>query len=365
MKSDQKKMECHGSIPPWLLVVWCGLLNACSPGGELPTDIKTIEIPSADLRSMAIESNGRYLYVADYSLSRIHRINLAVPQYDYQTSITVDGRPVALSLSKDEQTLFVAIERDGAGQLAAVSTSDGSSFETIKLDGTPANLTRAQSDVLYVDIKSASSSIPAYKFGFNPQLQSSSLITGDDLVGASHNGQWLVTASPDFSDTPRVTLYDIGQSPPVAHLLGELFGSRLTKQGKVAFSPDDRELYVFSDGTTSQGDNFPACQLSGDLSQCKLLRRFDVPFLPNAFAVSSITGRALIAHGTDKNQWRPMQHDLSIPDLHVYDPATSAELGSIALPAHVHSDGIRVGNNGTVYLLLGEQTASTIAIVTP
>ncbi len=355
------------------MLVFCSLtgvmLVACDPGGEVPPPaITRIPIDGVDLRAMVMDAKGENLYVTDGGLAQVHRINLNTDKHEGTIQLD-NGQPVALAVSPDARILFVAVKTSTGGSLEAIDLSDRTARATRNLGGIPTALAAVKGAGVAVSTE-AGGPARLYRVEFNvgPQLVDGAVLPGsptsERIVGASSGGTLLFTER-SINAGSRVFLWDADENWTTSHDLGDLFGSSETKPGRITVSDDGRELFIFTDGLASQSANFPSCILN-DAFECNPSNRYHTKFLPNGFAVSPVTGRTLITHdGVTTNQWLRTEHDIPIPDLHVFDTQSGEEIGTVALPDHVADNGLLIGPNGTIYLLLGEYRPYVIGTLKP
>lgn len=336
----------------------------------LPLTPDVIPIGGSDLRAMTMDSTARYLYISDYALGTVHRINLETEQLD-SVGYSTEGNPTSLALSRDGRVLIAATLVDADdGAIEVIDLSNPNNRTKLQLNGAPTAVAALKDGRVFVSTDAGGIwQRHEVNIRFDPDSAISVELVeppiSDRIVGASHSGRFLLTEGNTVDARLTVSLWDTSQTPMRGHDLGDLFGSSARKPGRIAVSDDDRELFIFTDGSATQAAHFPSCVLSENY-ECVVAARIRTTFLPNAFAVSPVTGLAVIAHDpTTENQWMPTQHDLSIADLHVFDTTSGEQVGTVELQDHVRDNGLLTGPDGRIYLLLGSERASAVSIIEP
>lgn len=350
------------SLP--LVISACAALFACKPGGERPDAVvSSVSFDaSSDLRALLVSESKNCVYVADYYQKIIHCVDLTTHSNNTSAAFSTTGKPVAMAMTNDNATLVVATEDASTGSAIEIFTFGKTSPSPCTLPGPPNSVAVTDKNYIYVGVGGTQSSI--YSCGTAAaSIRNATPVTQlngyNRIAGLSNDGTLMFTVSPDMS---TVGFWNIHTAPTNVINANNMFGA-LSNYGWIEFQPNDHEAFVFTDGTATSQNTFPTYTLNTDNTLTGPHTKFAMNFLPNALAFSPDGKTALITHGIKGSVFLNADHELSVPDLHIFDASTGAALGTIPLSDYVHQRGIAVGDDGTIYLLLGEQSASSIAVI--
>lgn len=363
----------------WLLL--CGALCACVPSGEVAQPyVEIIELTNADLRDMVFDRRGAdpvCLYIADNANNQVHCLHLATRALDKSKAIDL-VKPIALALSRDENELYIGAAAQTNGGLYEADPTRPGTVSPVAIDpgvtdsiydvGVIAPLSNGH---VAVNLRATDSAWQ--KIVYTPPLPAapsslSKLPTdGHRIVGASDDGELFATAedAPNTSGNTNgwlVTLWRTAAGSAEEISSDNYLGHAVQRFASLVFHPLRHEFFVLTDGTTSGRGAVPVYRVT-DSGVEPLSLQLAANYPAVALAFTSDARRILLAHGTTPfNAFEP-NHDLAVPDLHVFDALTGAEVGVIPLPAHVRDRGIAVAPDGTIYVLLGEGRSSQIGVI--
>lgn len=356
-------------------------LCACAPSGEVTQPVvEEIPLVNSDLRDMAFDKQGvnaepKCLYVSDANQNQVHCVDLKLRGLDANAAITgMSEPPAALALSRGEgRTLYIgSAPRTGGGTLYTVDLDAPTKVDPVATSPSYSNnidaLRVLSNGVVAVGLQDAAIKYYPSATGSSPQLPVMSDFSR--VVTANDSGKWFVWRDVE-NDPPMVSIWSIGSDPINEVIQGPYFGFDPQAPPSIVFRPAQRDgadeiFYVLSDGGGGNQSAIPGYRLEPDSKKATALEtQLTANYPAVALAFSKNLQRILVAHDDEKRKdyrYEP-NHDLSVPDLHVFDAGTGAEVGVIALPDHVHDRGIAVAPDGTIYLLLGRAKATRIGVI--
>lgn len=353
-------------------------LSACSPSGEVTQpEVKPIELGDADLRDMVLDhrvtAEPQCLYVADAKQDQIHCVDLKTRAQD--TSATVNltrgTMPVALALSRVGKKLYFRSVSTTSSKTLYEADIENPKMSSVKLLQPPYQqkldaLAVHSNDRVAVGLQ-ASETMPAKIDYYNPPIGNIRPLAPETapnsrIVCVNDDGTLFVTAEVT-NDSPVVTLWRTGVSNTAQLASGQYFGSLMQNNPSIVFHPDQSGFYVLTDGDGA-GSRIPVYRIT-DSGVVAGGVRLDADYPAVALAFTANLRRVLVAHDAEVRNGYPFapDHDLSVPDLHVFDAATGTPVGVIALPDHVRDRGITVAPDGSIYVLLGRDKESRLVVI--
>lgn len=352
---------------------------ACAPSGEVTQpEVKPIELGDADLRDMVLDhrvtAEPQCLYVADAKQDRIHCVDLKT--HAQNTSATVDlpirgTMPVALAFSRDGKKLYFRSVSTTSSKTLHEVDIENPKMSTVKpsLPPYPQKLDALavhSNDRVAVGLQ-ASETMPAKIDYYNPPTGNTRPPIPDKadnsrIVSVNDDGTLFVTAEVT-NDSPVVTLWRTGVSNTAQLASGQYFGSLMQNDPSIVFHPDQSGFYVLTDGDGA-GSQIPVYRIT-DSGVVAGGVRLEADYPAVALAFTANLRRVLVAHDAEVRNGYPFtpNHNLSVPDLHVFDADTGTPVGVIALPDHVRDRGITVAPDGSIYVLLGRDKASRLVVI--
>jgi hypothetical protein len=137
----------------------------------------------------------------------------------------------------------------------------------------------------------------------------------------------------------------------------------------VTASRDDELLFLTFTPQYFEYPRFPfedgvlPVHLAADLTR---VGEFVVDWTPTALAVTWNGAFAFVGHNDQLlNATQRSRHDSRIPDLHIFDVSTRAQVLQLLLPDFVHARGITLASDDRVYVLLGRSRSSVVGVILP
>lgn len=360
------------TVRSWIqsVVPVCWMLSACAPSGEVAQPVvDVIPLENSDLRDMVFDKRGldalpTCLYVADANQNQVHCVNVSRRALDADAALQGITSPTALALSRDEKRVYVGSESNAGHSILEIELA---TFLRVPW------IVAARPNVLAVFAngrvaigESAQDLKPAKIEYWDPQTVVASTGTPPAIEGlrllSAHDDGTLLAVADAGSRSPAVSIWrtDIPVATTIAS--DNYVGHLVQASSSIVFHPVRHEFYVLSDGSMGASGSIPGYEVNGE-KIVPLTIRFAADYPAVALAFTPDLRRVLVAHGTTRFDAHVPEHDLTVPDLHVFDATTGAEVGIIALPDHVHDRGISVAPDGTIYLLLGRDKATRIGVI--
>ncbi len=348
-----------------LVISACAALFACKPGGETP-DVVVSSVAfdaSSDLRALLVSETNNCLYVANYSNNRIHCVDLTTHSINSDAALKTAFKPVAMATASDGAVVVVASTDPSTAAAVEVFFSPNTPAPVCKLSGTPTSVIVTDKNQIYVGVSVPPGSI--YSCGTVSALsQYATLVTSFDsyrIAGINNGGTLMFTVS---YATNLVTLWDTQAEPPNNISTQNLFGASV-KYGWVVFHPNDREAYVVTNGTATDGMFLPTYSVGHTrTTMTSITSPLHPTFVPNALAFLEPLHRAVMTHASTPLSWST-QHKSELTDLHIFDTDTGDEVAHYDVGDHVRENGLAVDQHNAIYMLLGETQATRVGIVTP
>lgn len=348
----------------------CWVLCACAPSGEVAQPVvEVIALSNADLRDMVFDKRGAdsdpvCLYIADANQNQVHCVNVSRGALDSDAALQGITSPTALALSRDEKRLYVGSESDADRGILEIELATLSRVQWTVAARPDALAVFANGRVAIGE--SAQNLKPAKIEYWDPQTVVGSTGTPPAIEGlrllSAHDDGTLLAVADAGSRSPTVSIWRTETPVAVTIASDNYIGHLVQTSSSIVFHPVRHEFFVLSDGSMGASGPIPGYVVNGDKVD-PLPIRFAADYPAVALAFTPDVQRVLVAHGTTRFDAHVPEHDLTVPDLHVFDAATGAEVGVIALPDHVHDRGISVAPDGTIYLLLGRDKATRIGVI--
>ena len=320
-----------------------------------------LTIEGAALTALHLDEQGRYVFLADVQQRTVHFLDTGDLSID--ASVEVNGPPIALDTSANSEFLAVAVE--SPGEVAIIEVASQGLFGTIDLNGsTPTSIAFDASNRLYVGVDNNDDTQAVRIFDLNgqpPWPEGASLSVDDGYIaGRSRDRSVLYTSDEGRglggASTPIIRKWNLNvPTPEVVASSDVLFGSSATVNGWVLSTPGDSQLLMYGQGVEGEdGEAFDEGILPVyDSTSLAFEGELIVRCQPVAAAVTFDGKRILVAHSDFVvNSSFPCE-EAHHKDIHIYDAETFTQVGTIAASDFVRPNGLVVGEDQTVYALLG------------
>lgn len=349
-------------LPLSLVITVCAASSACKPGGETAEVVISTPIlfgTVSDLRALLVSESNDCLYVADHNQRQIHCVSLTTHSINEGPAFSTLGKPLAMALARDAAQLVIATEEPAAVEVIVIATKSRQSCTFI---GTPTSVAVSSNNQIYVGVGDSPGSIYSCGTVAVPIQSAASiaLLSGyNRIAGQNHSGTLMVMVSKDMS---LATLWDTQAELPNNISTQDLFGAS-AKYGHIVFRPEDREAYVLTDGSATDGNFLPVFSVDATTRQLTSITSALQPaFIPNSLVFLQAPQRAVMTHAAEPVSWATNQDKQT--DLHIFDTDTGEELGRYNVGDYVRKDGLAADQRNVIYMLLGEKQATSVGIVT-
>lgn len=366
---------CGASL---LIGVCIFALAACihEPSGtETSFSDQIISISDSDLVALAVDEKHDYVYLADANLNAIH----VIPKNDLNkwTSVTLAGPPLAMDTSDDGKRVFVAVAAEPAIQIINVTNPGSPVVEdsiSLGVGVTPSSIAVATQNRLYVGADNSDNSKAIRAFNISgapwPELSTVSNIDGY-IAGRSQDRTILYTSDEGQASTngdePLISKWDLTNEAPQFVISGTLFGTSARRNGWVLSIPmNNEEILVYGQGVEGEDGSvfddgvMPIYNANSFVSNESLF----VEYQAIAAAVTPDGARLVVAHDNKLpvNSSPADRHDMDRKDIHIFDMELRQDVAFIETSDLVHSNGLAIDNDLTVYALLGRETANKLGV---
>ena len=342
-----------------LVLVMAGCMDDPQSTETRSRDVE-LSIDDSQLTALHVDERNRYVFVADAQQEAVHFVG--TENFSLRDTVVVEGSPFALDTSGDGDLL--AAVSDDPPAFAIIDVSSRSVLGTVDMSGsTPTSIAFDKFNRLYIGVRNDDETRAVRVFditGPPPWEELDSLPSTDGYIaGRSRDRTTLYTSDEGNSfgvGTAVVSQWNLEASPPAEMNNASLFGGTSLGNGWVLSTPDDSRLLVYGQGVAGEdGAAFDDGMLPVYApDSLGVIDRLDVVgCLPVAAAVTADDARIIVAHGGPApNATRDCEAHSG--DIHIYDAATFDQIAALQADDDVHPNGLAVGPDRTVYVLLGE-----------
>jgi hypothetical protein len=274
------------------------------------------------------------------------------------TSIPVGSQPTKMDMNVNADSLFVM--NSGGNTISVIDPDMLRVKYTLTLPGTPDAIAVSSSEHLYVSMDNYTTpEIVGYNISTLPYTQS--FTSTDALIIMGRDDSHARMYMHDWSTSLTARLWDITISPPVELGIGDV------SSGATTVTPIHATDLVFISPALEYWDTrWP--NYGGDVPIFNGLVRvatLNVEWDPIATA-SNFQGTELAVAHTNMvtNPVIPVEdmHD-PVPDLHLFNGATFAQLEILVLSDYVLHNGLSYAANGDIYFLKGAGVLTSLAYI--
>lgn len=349
-------------------------------GTETSFQDQEITIQDSSLVALAIDEGegGRYVYLADASQNKIHFISQ--DDLTNRKNISVAGMPIAMDTTATGDKLVVATDGDTPSVHVIDVNEDLIEINgSIPLDAgsTPTSIyvvSVNNENHIYVGIQNGDSGKAILRYNLSsdgwPKMSNFSNVDGY-IAGRSHNRSVIYTSdqgqASEHGDEPVISKWDITNDSPQLLISGAIFGVGAKKSGWVlSVPPENNQIILYGRGVEGEDGSvfYDGMAPLYDANSFIKDKDFSVEYQPIAAAVTFDGARVIFAHNEILLSGKGEKHDKTRADIHIFDIASGEEFETDAIKTQdfVHTNGLAIGNNRTIYALLGRETATKLGV---